>query len=83
MLDRRYVPGNGGVSNLSGLSWVPVVGSTKTGTLIESDAPFSVTVYYLADGSLEQVGCCCADKLHYAAVVDVPVGVVACVEVRE
>jgi hypothetical protein len=83
MTDRRYVPGNGGVTDLSGLSWEPVVGSVKTGMLLEGDAPFSVTVYYLADGRTECVGCSCNDELHYAAVVDVPVGAVACVEVRE
>ena len=82
MTDKRYVPGNGDV-DLSGLSWVPVVGSEKTGTLFESDAPFSVTVYNPADGYMEQVGCSCQDELHYSAVVDVPVGTVACVEVRE
>jgi hypothetical protein len=83
MTDRRYVPGNGGVTDLSGLSWVPMVGSVKTGMLLESDAPFSVTIYSLADGYVEQVGCSYKDDLQYVAVVDVPVAAVACVEVRE
>jgi hypothetical protein len=82
-MDKRYVSGNGDVTNLSGLSWQPIAGSVKSGMLIESDVPFSVTVYDPADGSLLQVGCSWDDELHYAAVVDLPVGSVGCVEVRE
>jgi hypothetical protein len=63
------------------LSWIPVVGNINSGTLIESDTPFSITVYY-PDGDTVHIEACSCDGVQYAAVMDVPVKAVACLEVR-
>lgn len=60
--------------------WIPIVGGTKSGTLIESDEPFSITIYDTTDGRTEQIQSSFTGQQHIA-IVDLPVTTIACMEV--